>query len=232
MIRLRVTATRLAAPSARIAACIGDDAAGNRRAWFAPAGSATQPGAETEVPEDRLFSCRPGASAEEMLGVVRHWPAWRVTQLAQLELGSRLLVVGDDWLAPQVLAWGQVWGCLWRAACGPPDLQRFADYWIEHADAEKLHRALPQKPDAVVLLTGRADQIAPALAACRDKGTVVVAAPPAGKADLNLYPDVHRRSLRVFGCEPMARRAVNDEDLDHGFDRIASLFAAGLLPSQ
>jgi hypothetical protein len=164
-----------------------------------------------------------------MLGLLCHWPAWRITQLARLELGSRLLVVGGGWLARRVLEFAGLWGCLWRAACGPAELRPSSEFWIERADAQALRRMLPANPDAVVLLTHEQDQIEQALAACRDKGSAVMAIPDRSMIDLNLYPDVHRRSLRVVGCAPMDRRALSEDDVNHAFERIAALAAAGQL---
>jgi hypothetical protein len=164
-----------------------------------------------------------------MLVLLRHWPAWRITLAAQLELGSRLLVVGEDWLAGPVLEFARLWGCLWRAACGPAALRGSADFWIAGAEAERLRRILPGKPDAVVILGAQRGQIAHALASCQDKGIAVMAVADGPTADLDLYPDAHRRSLRVVGCAPLARRAVSDEDVKRGFERIAALVAAGAL---
>jgi hypothetical protein len=227
MTALRVTATLPMAPVAPVVACVGNDAAGVLHAWFTA--GAVQPGAECDVPEEERFPCRPGASAEEMLGLLRHWPAWRISQLAQLELGSGLLVVGGGWLARRVLEFASLWGCLWRASCGPAELRPAAEFWVERADAQALRRMLPANPDAVVLLTDEPDQIAQALSLCRDKGCAVMAFPERTLADLNLYPDVHRRSLRVVGCAPLGRRAVSDDEVYRGFERIAALMAAGAI---
>jgi hypothetical protein len=160
-----------------------------------------------------------------MLGLLYYWPAWRVTQLAQLELGSRLLVVGDGWLARRVLEFSRLWGCVWRAACGPAELRDSAEFWSERADAHTLQGILPGRPDAVVLLSHQRGQIAPALAVCQDKGRVVLAVSDPMMVDLDLYPDVHRRSLRVVGCAPLERRDASDADVSHGLGRIAALLA-------
>jgi hypothetical protein len=228
MTRLRATATRAVGSPAEIVVCIGD-AAGARRGWFAPAAGPIRVGEESEVPESALFPCPSGAGDDEMLGLLSHWPAWRVTRLARLELGSRLLVVGGGWLSARVLEFARLWGCVWRAASGPADLRDRAEFWTEQANAEALRRILPAKPDAAILLGDSPDVIAPALAACQDRGTIVLAVQGGLTIDLNLYPDAHRRSLRVVGCEPLTRHAVSDAEIADGFDRIAALLATSAL---
>jgi hypothetical protein len=231
MTRLRVRLTRPLEPSANIAACIGEDADGRRWAWFAlGAESDLAPGSELEVPPDRRLGCPAHIADEQALAVLRDWPVWRLTRLAQLELGSGLLVAGDDWLARRVLGVCRLWGCLWRALFGASELRHAADHWIDpHTRAaESLLRSLPARPDAAIVLSGDHARLSLALAVCRDRATVVVALPEAMRVDLDLYPDAHRRGLRLVACQPFGGASAGQEWTDDAA-RILALRAKGLL---
>lgn len=230
MTRLRVRLARLLEPSADVAACIGEDADGKRWAWFAPGESSLAPGSELEVLPDRRLACPADVADEQAFAVLREWPAWRLTRLAGLELGSGLLVAGDDWLARRVLGMGRVWGCLWRAVHGASELRNAADHWIDpHTqDAEGLLRSLPARPDAAIVLSGEVDRLVVALAACRDRARVVLALPDAVRVDLDFYPDAHRRGLRLVACRPFGGEGTGKEWADDAA-RILALRAQGWL---
>jgi hypothetical protein len=55
------------------------------------------------------------------------------------------------------------------------------------------------RPAVVLDLTGEPDEIRAATASLADLGTLVLARDPVAPVDLDLYPDVHVRGLRIVG---------------------------------
>lgn len=200
---LRVRAAAVLEPASAGVACVGEDAAGQRWAWLAAGALPPAPGSSLDAPLGAL-PCPAALADDQVLAALQDWPAWRVTRLAGLELGSGLLVAGDDALAGRVLRVARVWGCLWRALQGAPVLRDAADHWIDPQarSAAAVLRELPGRPDAAVVLCADVERLVVALSACRDRATVVLAAPGNEHVDLDLYPDAHRRGLRIVGCRP------------------------------
>lgn len=61
------------------------------------------------------------------------------------------------------------------------------------------------RPDAVIETTGDPATLTAATERLRDLGCLVLAGPPADRSwELDLYPDVHVRGLRLVGLDPMA----------------------------
>ena len=73
----------------------------------------------------------------------------------------------------------------------------------------------PGRPAAIVDTPGDAAALRAALGRLDDLGSLVLAAPPADTLDLDLYPDIHVRGLRIHGVAP-ARELVREAS-ERGF---------------
>ena len=199
--RLRSAGSRAVDAERGIHACIGRADDGRAWGWLAP--QPPEPAEAHDVPEPALLAQPAGSSEPDWLEVLALWPAWCVAREAGLEIGSGVVVAGRGPLAGQVLRLCRVRGALWRAAwdAGPNDVELAlpAGARLEAG----LARRLPAPPDAVVVLGGGAGALRGALALCRGRGTVVAAAAPAERFDLDLYPDAHRRGLRLVALDPL-----------------------------
>jgi hypothetical protein len=230
--RLRVVACEEIHPQRGVFGCIGEDSKGAPWLSMVPAGRQASPGEEVEVSGERLLHYPTGLPQEQVLRILRHWVPWYLTQRAGLELGSGVLVVGSGWLTEQVLRTCRLWGCLWRAVWGPPECQHWAEHWIpidSSLDSAVAARVLPSGPDAAIVLEAGADQLRATMSVCRDRGTVVAAPPIEGHFEMNLYPDVHRRSLRLIAVSPFDYFVPDPEVWRKGTHRIAALLSQGLL---
>jgi NADPH:quinone reductase-like Zn-dependent oxidoreductase len=203
--RLRVATVReLTWTDARVA-CLGESRVG-RFAWLATQESGVASGDMAEVGEQLLLAVPEALDGRAALTALEYLPAWPITQAAHLELGSRVLVFGGGGLARLVLATCSLYGCLWRACCGPPDMATSAEYHCAEppVSAERIGALLPAFPDAVILLNRAVTHLATAVAVCRSLGTVVLAG--TGNVEpfhLNLYPDIHRRGLQITALPPL-----------------------------
>ena len=64
-------------------------------------------------------------------------------------------------------------------------------------------RAVRSRPRGIVETTGRPAAIADAIADLDDRGVLVLAGEPAGRAlAIDLYPEVHLRGLELVGVRP------------------------------
>jgi hypothetical protein len=68
--------------------------------------------------------------------------------------------------------------------------------------AERAGPAAGEPPAVVVDLTGDPERIRDATRRLADLGTLVLGRDPAAPCDLDLYPDVHVRGLRLVGAPP------------------------------
>jgi hypothetical protein len=211
--------------------CLAEDADGRRWAWLAP-GPPPAPGTPLDAPLAFAQPCPASLSDDQAIEALCDWPAWRLTRLAGLEIGSGLLVAGDDALARRVLRVAHVRGCLWRAVHGAPALREAADRWIDPGarTAEAVLKALPARPDAAVVVCADVGRLVAALGASRDRGTVVFAFPGSERVDLDLYPDAHRRGLRIVGSQP--DDAESGPEWAHAASRLLALQAAGVLTAR
>lgn len=150
-------------------------------------------------PED-LLSFPAGWDASRALEILGWLPAWRLLQAARPELGSRLRLMGEGWLL------GRLQTLLRRLGC------------FEARDRDEA--------EAVIVWGGLTRQWDRALRACRDRGTVVWSQPDAHALDVNFYPNVHRRGLRVFAV-PLATRP-RGEDWARTLRQLAFLLDRGL----
>jgi D-arabinose 1-dehydrogenase-like Zn-dependent alcohol dehydrogenase len=175
---LRVRASRLVAAGAPVTACVGQRTDGRRWAWYQK-GSASGFGQEREVTELEAVPLPDGLSDEEAIQALRVWPAWRVVAVARLELGSRVLLRGSGWLLRPIVEVCSVIGCLSNAVSSKP-------------------------PDSVIVLNPDGEALATALASCRDRGVVVAVHVDRSPADLNVYPDLHRRGIRLVSLSELS----------------------------
>lgn len=127
-----------------------------------------------EIAPDRLLPLPDTWPVTDLLQTLAAWPAWRLAAAAGIELGSLAVVAGSGRLAEMVQA-----------------------MIVERGGVLGGRGA----PDAIVVLEGVAGDFAARLAACRSRGSVVLADPTATPIDLNLYPDAHRRGLRIVGVD-------------------------------
>jgi hypothetical protein len=183
-------------------------------------GEATLSAAETLTPPA-------GAGSKEILEILAQWPAYRLVELAGVELGSGVLVLGEGWLADDILRHCGVRGCLWRAA---PEPRRAG--LVEHtlpSDGNLARARLPRPPDAVFVLGNTTSGTALALSVVRDRGVVVLANDAEAPIDLDLYPDVHRRGLRVVMASALAHSQAERELWPAQALRLLALVRAGRL---
>jgi hypothetical protein len=75
-----------------------------------------------------------------------------------------------------------------------------------------------ERPAVVVELTGRAEAILGATTRVRDLGTVILARDPVAPIDLDLYPDVHVRGLRLVGSPPPSGSAARTGEAPAGVE--------------
>jgi hypothetical protein len=127
-----------------------------------------------EIAADGLLPLPDAWPVDDLLPTLVAWPAWRLAAAAAIELGSHAVVAGGGRLATMVLA-----------------------MIVERGGILDGRGA----PDAIVVLESVAGDFQARLAACRSRGTVVLADPAATLIDLNLYPDAHRRGLRIVGVD-------------------------------
>jgi hypothetical protein len=162
-------------------------------------------GERIKVSDQHLLPCPPDLADDRLLIILDYWPAWRVTEWGGLEVGSGVLVIGEDGVAWQVAQLCRLRGVLWRALWGGAKPGQEGEYWLPLRDGQtvdELLRHLPVRPDTVIMLTGGAHELCVATEVCRDGATVVLAGPVTGKADLSLYPDVHRRGIYIRAGSP------------------------------
>jgi len=115
-----------------------------------------------------------GWSEGQALAALGAVPAWRLLQAARVGLGTRLLVLGAGWLRESVEHIAGLRG-------------------VTLVDAN----ALPES----VILVGGTSALPAALRACRSSGSVATVLDP-GPLDLDVYPDLHRRGLRLSLLDP------------------------------
>jgi threonine dehydrogenase-like Zn-dependent dehydrogenase len=84
-----------------------------------------------------------------------------------------------------------------------------------------LQKFLPEGADVVVDSTGWSEALPGAMSFAREGGTVVVLGSPRGRAqDVDFYPDLHRRSLRVIGAHDSGIGATVRERFTWTNDRV------------
>jgi hypothetical protein len=197
---------------------VGLDGSGQRWLWIEAGAPADAPGNTIERHGAALLSLPSDMATPEIARVLELWPAWCLVRSADVELGMSVLVVGAEHRANQIAAVCRLHGSLW--------LER----WTEDGEGpDAVLVRLPGRPDRVFLLEGHQSRLAGALRLCRDGGTVVVAdadATPA--ADLNLYPDAHRRGLHVLIRTDDAHRGMAPAWAEE-LPRLRSLLRRGLL---
>lgn len=154
---------------------------------------------DDRLPED-LLTFPAGWGASRVLEILGWLPAWRLVQAARPEFGSRVRLMGEGWLFGRLQAVVKGLGCF---------------------EAREREAA-----EAVIVWGGLTKQWARALRACRDKGTVVWSDADTHALDVNLYPDVHRRGLRVVAV-PLATRPPG-EDWAKTLKELAFLLDRGL----
>jgi len=131
---------------------------------------------ESQPPPSGALPIPEAWSDDLAFAALTHLPAWRVVEAARLELGSRVRIGGQGFLR----------GLL--------------------EDLVRRHGALPTDArlgaDAVLLVGPAAGQVDEALRSCRDGGSVVLMIEAREPLSLDLYPDVHRRALRLTVLSP------------------------------
>ena len=191
MIPVRVVVSSMLDPQQGSAALIGAAADGTLAGWVGSLDVLPPQGSALEFGEDELLPLAPGCTEKEALHLVAAWPSWRVTEAASIEVGSRILVIGTGSLGAKVAELSR-----WRGAL---------------TGLSEVPRGEPRAPwDVVVFADGPVGLLADATRACRTRGTVVLAGTYGAALDLNLYPDVHRRGLRIvclapYSLTPLAR---------------------------
>jgi NADPH:quinone reductase-like Zn-dependent oxidoreductase len=224
-------AARVSAESAYLG-CVGEDAHQISWVWLAPESSRARTNDRVEVPNERLLPCPADVPVDRLLTLFGYWLAWRVTGWGRLEIGSGVLIVGSGGLAKQVADLCRCRGALWRGVWGTSEARDYGEFWFPLSGGQEpreILRALPGRPDSVLVLGGGAHEFAATLALCRDLGTVVVAGPPAAAFDLNLYPDVHRRGLTIHAGSPLEYGPGDVEAWSQAVRRINTLIDSGLL---
>jgi hypothetical protein len=175
---------------------VGFDADGQRWLWLEPGAPAVAPGGKIEREGRTLLSLPSDMATAEIARVLELWPAWCLVRSADIELGMGILVVGGGHSVDPLTALCRLHGSLW--------LER----WTEDGETtESVLARLPARPDRVFIVGGHQSHLAGALRLCRDGGTVIVVGANATPVDLNLYPDAHRRGLRVLMRTEDAHRA-------------------------
>lgn len=187
----------------------------------------------TRVPRILMSLPRPREEPQEQMAtVLAYWPAWRVTDWAQVEIGSRILIVGSGELAERVARLCRCRGALWTAVWGSGHPRIGVEYLIplqSGQGARQVLSALPARPDSVAVLDCSIDVLSASLELCRDGGTVIIIGMPALEINLNLYPDAHRRELTVRVRSLSECGSADSEDWFHVTRRINTLFRLGLL---
>jgi hypothetical protein len=112
---LTVEVRRPVAGQPALVSCIGTDDRGGAWTWIAGANEVAAERARLDLPAQRLLRVPAGMPRDVLLEVLSDWPAWQVSSLAAVEIGSRVLVWGESWLAERVLRLLRLRGCLWRA---------------------------------------------------------------------------------------------------------------------
>jgi len=221
-----------AAADSRYLGYVGEDAHQISWAWLAPESPLARTDDRVEVPGAELLPCPADVPRDRLLTLLAYWPAWRVTAWARLEIGSGVLIVGSGTLAKQVAEFCRCRGALWRGVWGASGTRDGEDLWFPLSGGQQpseILRALPARPDSVLVLGGGAHEFIAALTICRDLGTVVVATPLATALDLNLYPDVHRRGLTIHAGSPFEYGPADREAWSQAARRINTLIDLGLV---
>jgi NADPH:quinone reductase-like Zn-dependent oxidoreductase len=156
-----------------------------------------------EVPDRWLLPCPEELPPELLLTAINYWPAWRAMHWARLEFGNGLLIVGSGRLAETVAKLSRCWGILWRvkwSTSAGTDGERWLPL-LPGQGANELLQVLPARPDSAVVLEGGAEVLRVTLEVCRDEAAIALVARESSNVDLNLYPELHRRGLRIrVGC--------------------------------
>jgi NADPH:quinone reductase-like Zn-dependent oxidoreductase len=185
-----------------------------------------------KVPNEQLLPCPPEVPGERLVALVTYWPAWRVTEWAGLEIGSRVLIIGDHGVANHVAQLCRWRGALWRGVLGGTQARTDVEYRLALRDgttADEVLRALPARPDVAILLAGGMRDLRVATEVCRDGAMVVLAAQSTGKVDLNFYPDVHRRGIHIRSGLPFQYGRTDVEGWRRAARRITRLIGLGHL---
>lgn len=201
-------------------ACLGEDDAGRRWGWFESDASRTEP---TAIPS--------ALNDADALCALVHLPGWRLSRLARLELGGRVVVAGDGWLARTTLTVCSLRGCAWRASAHDRDEPLPADYLIPRALSllEALRRGvLPANPDAVILTSALPERLLQATQVCRARGTIVVSGTGWSAVDLGFYPEIHKRGLRVVLVDTWGAKIRGESDESSMLGLSQALVTAGV----
>lgn len=202
--------------------CVGRAPGGARWAW--PTRASASAGASTVVGPDAVVVPEPMGS-ESAVQAAPYWPAWRAVVAASLEIGSRLLVLGDEGITLDILSFARLRGCLWRACLPGTRAKDSAEHLVSTAAGLEL---LPARPDAVIISAAGSEWLSIATRACADRGTVVAGCVPAVAIDLQLYPDIHRRGLNLV--IPGSAGAAGGEA--ESFARLVRVLELGLVAAQ
>ena len=160
----------------------------------------------------------PTLDEQQAQKLLKYLAAWKLTEVANLEIGSRVLVIGSGWPARSVLRLCALRGCLQRTICGPEELADEAEWQMDSL------KPLPQSPDAIFILENAAQHLPQVLPLCAAKGTVVMCDKNAAPVDLDFYADAHKRGLRV-----MAVNIAEVENWKENGDLLSRLVLRGAL---
>lgn len=127
-----------------------------------------------DAPAPDAMALEEGWSEDQALAALAAVPAWRLLHAARVGLGTRLLVLGADWLRESV---GRIAA---RRGFVP----------VEGAAT----------PDSVIVV-GEPKLLPVALQCCSSSGRVAAMLEP-GPLDLDVYPHLHRRGLHLSLLDP------------------------------
>lgn len=140
---------------------------------------------------------------------LEYWRASRIVEAAGVGVGASVLVLGEGAVSQQVVE-----VCRWVGALR-----------VDVGDTARPGGA-SARADSVICLGAPPESLQATFQACRDRGTVVFAAPSAPPADIGFYPDVHKRGLRIR-CLALAGSLGALCPTREGFVRLAGLLERG-----
>jgi hypothetical protein len=178
-------------------AYVGQDSTASWWVSLEAAGSPRSVGTRLERPVGQLLPCPSGVDPALLPRILESWPAWDLVRQLDLELGAGVLIIGDEVHSEHASFFCACHGCLWCVCWG--DVRAHGNAVVVRKDSslDEVRERLPSAPDAILVLLDGIRGLGAALELCRDRGTVAFAASEDSVADVNLYPDVHRRGLRV-----------------------------------
>ncbi len=128
------------------------------------------------VPEVKLSEAVDAADVAGLVKTIRR---------AQIELGDEIVVVGDS---PRARLAADLAGSA-GASC------------VRLVEPSALDEAPERSADVVIYALGEARWLSQALRIARDLGRVLLLG-PVGAIDLDVYPDLHKRSIRLIDVRP------------------------------